>query len=271
MTTVRAPSGAAISNRGAAVRPVLRLAATEGRRILLHPVHLLFGAALVAIIGISTDPRTLFGDAATIAEGLEYIFLLYYGLVVFFAANLVASSPCRSGAGSQLAATPVAGQRRTAALCLGALAPAAVAGLVAALILQLSRASAIYQAPSAAEVAVLPLCALGAALLGIAVSQWLPWPVVPLGVMVVVVFWVGFVQGKASWAWSAPWTASHKFVDDPTLLGGSQGWHAVYLAGLATLAALAALLRREANRRRLLLVAGLIATGTVVAGTLQLP
>lgn len=53
MTAISAPAGDIVAHRGAVVNPVIRLAAAEGRRILLHPVHLLFGAAWVAVMGLS--------------------------------------------------------------------------------------------------------------------------------------------------------------------------------------------------------------------------
>ncbi len=273
MTAVSASSGEVVAHRSAIVSPILRLAATEARRILLHPVHLLFGAALVAVMGLSGDPRTVFSDAANVSEGLAYLFLLYYGLVVFVAANLVASSPRRSGADTQLAATPVGGFGQTAAVCLGALGPAGVGGIVAAIIYQLSYGAVVPVAKSfaVAELLVLPLCALGAGLLGIAVARWLPWPVVPLVVLVGMVMWVALAQGKGNWAWSVPWTTSYAFIDDNALREGSQAWHAAYLAGLASLAALAALLRHPGHRRLLLGSAVLVTVATGVAGVLQLP
>jgi hypothetical protein len=273
MTTLSTPVIRRIPPRRAAAASVLRLARVEGRRILRHPVHLALVLAVVAIGGISDDPLRLFREPAAISGALEYIFILYYGMVVFFAANLVASSSRRSGADTQFEATPVTGQARTAALCLGVLAPTCVAGLAAAVIYAVTYREAVVlpDALAPAELFVIPLSALGAGLLGVAVARWLPWPGVPLGVMVALVMWVAVAGDHGDWAWSAPWTTSYAFVEDPALLGGSQVWHAVYLGGLATLAALAALLRHHRHRRGLLAAGALVTVATLIAGTLQLP
>lgn len=273
MTTVRAASLLETASPGATTTAVFRLAGTEARRILLHPAALVVALVFLALLGFDRRPLESLRNPSMVKEGLEYFFLLYYGLLMFFAVNLVASSARRSGAEGQLAAAPLSGQQRTLATCLAVLAPVAVASLAAAGIYALSHGGAVTlaKALTPAELMVIPLCALGSGLLAVAVARWLPWPATSLGVAVALVFWVAFVQEKAGWAWSAPWTASHTWVEHPTLLGGSQGWHAVYLLGSAILAGLAALLRHNDNRRRLLLAAGLVVIGTVVAGTLQLP
>lgn len=270
--SVGAASAGRVGQRGATAVAVLRLARVEGRRMLLHPVHLALVLAVLAV-GVTDDPLTVFRQPAAAKEALDTVFILYYGLVVYFSANLVASSARRSGADTQFDATPLTGQARTAASCLGVLAPTGVAGLAAVVIHAVTYGGAVVlpDALSPAELLVIPLYTLGAGLLGIAVARWLPWPGMPLGVMVALFMWVAVADGHGNWAWSMPWTASYAIVEQPALLGGSQVWHTVYLGGLTTLAGVAAVLPHRRRRRGLLATGVLVAAATLVAGTLQLP
>lgn len=269
MTTLDIPATVARAPRGSTALSVVRLARTEARRILLHPVHL----AVVLSALTLTGTAVVGGTRSDIRWGLEIVFLLCYGLVAFFAANLVASSPRRSGADSQLDATPVSGQARTLAVLLGTVGPVLFAGLGAAGIYAVTYGGTtdLDEAMTPAELAVIPLCALFAGLIGVAVARWLPWPGASLAVVVALMITVGAAADAAGGAWWVPWTASPTFHRDSALLGGSQAWHAVYLGGLAILAALAALLRHRPRRRGLLAALGLAAAATLAAGMLQLP
>lgn len=270
MTTVDVSATVARAARGSTAVSVLRLARTEARRILLHPAHLPLALIALALCGIPVPGLPEIQARTDIKDGLEYVFLLWYWLLVFFAANLVACGARRCGADSQLDATPVSGQARTLAVLLGVGGPVVFAGLVAAGIYALTYGGGtdLEGALTPAELAVLPLGALGAGLMGVATARWLPWPGAPLGVMVVLVVWVGANPGGAWWA---PWSASPTFLDDPVLLGGSQAWHAGYLLGVAMLAGLAALLRHRPHRRALLAASALVGAATLAAGILQLP
>ncbi len=270
MTAVDLPDIVARSLPGATPVAVLRLARTEAWRIVRHPVHLGSVVAFVSVTGIGSGVAFEPGRGPLVREGLEFFFTLYYGLIVLGAANLVASSARRGGADPQLDAAPLSGQARTAALCLAVLGPVLIATVAAVVIHALPHDGfgAENAALTPAELLAIPLCVLGAGLLGVAVSRWLPWPGAPLAVAVALVAWV--IGGGGQGSWWAPWLTSYSFIEDDALLG-SQAWHAVYLAGLSSLATIAALLRHRPHRGALLVAAAGVAAATLAAGIVQLP
>ena len=269
MTSTAVPAVPELVRRRLSAPAVLRLALTEARRMLLHPAML--AIALIVLVAVVADPGQP-TQRSVLADGLEYIFLLYYGLAVLFAANLVASSARRSGLESQFQAAPVSAQARTVASCLAVLGLVVPAGLAAAASHALTYAGETDpKALSVAELLVIPLCALGAGMLGVTVARWLPWPGAALLVGVLLVLWVGATHELDTWAWFVPWSTSHTWTGLPALEGGSQRWHAVYLVGLAGLAALAAVLRHPGHRRGLLVASALMGAATLTAGLLQLP
>jgi hypothetical protein len=208
----------------------------------------------------------------TAQDFLGIVGLLWFGPATFFAANLVASSARRGHADSQLAAAPTGAQARTFAICLAVLGPAAVAaGFAAVLWLVEHAGTTLDGAQGPGELAALPLCTLGAGLLGVAVARWLPWRGAALLVMLALVAWVVAVGNRDDLRWIGPWSVSQGFFDDPGLAAGSQGWHAVYLLGLGLLAAVAALLRYPSHRRPLLALGAALWIGTLAACWAQLP
>jgi hypothetical protein len=253
-------------------RTVASLALVEGRRILFHPVYLIIAGFFLLTAGVGTAQGGPWGRAE-FREFLTTFGLLYYGLVTLFAANLVASSARRAEAESQLAPTPTDPGARTLATALGVLFPAmlGVAWAVGLWSVEHLGDPALDRVQSSAEVAVIPLCALGAGLLGVAVARWLPWPGAALVVVVTLIAWVVIGHSHAELGWTAPWSVSPSFEDEPLLRAGSQTWHAVYLFFLCLLAGTAALLRHRPRRRLLLLAGAVFATGAVAAGFAQLP
>lgn len=258
MTAVDASAATrSVTPRGTGVA-VLRLARAEGRRVVLHPAFLAL-LGMFAVVGV---------NGVLLGEALDR----YYLPLVFFAANLIASSARRSGTEELLAAAPVSGQARTAAVCLAVLAPTVLAGVAAAALYTVTYGGTdLEKALTIAELLAVPACALGGGLLGVAVARWLPWPGAPLAVMVALVAWSGAAQEKANWIWTSPWTTAHGWLDHPAVLDGSQAWHAVYLAGLAMSAGFAALLRHRSHRAALLATSALVAAATLAAAILQLP
>jgi hypothetical protein len=166
---------------------------------------------------------------------------------------------------------------RTAALLLACLVPATAVGL-------LELAAVALWGPHEAtmpllwqHVASVPLVVLGGTLLGVAVARLLPWPGLPLAVMVgLVAFnaqlsqdhrYLGFYVDFAEWT---PSSAAYANVI-PAMTPGSPTWHLVYLAALCGLAACGALLR-DARRWWLpFTVGGALGALVLVAGALQLP
>ncbi|NUR83328.1 MAG: hypothetical protein HOY71_04485, partial [Nonomuraea sp.] len=106
---------------------VTALALAEARRVLLHPLTLV-GLALYAfaVFDSGWGPRPAY-------SALTSSLVLPFGVPVFFAAVLVASSSRRAGADEMLAPTPVTREERTAASCLAALGPFLLAGTVQAI------------------------------------------------------------------------------------------------------------------------------------------
>jgi len=246
----------------------------EAGRILRHPVYLLLLAYFLLIGGVETaqlgpPPR------AAVAEMLTYLGVMFVGPATFFAANLVASSARRARAESQLDAAPTGAQARTLATCLGLLGPTAVATVLAVVLWVVEHAGPdLPQAQAPAELAVIPLCTLGGGLVGVAAARWLPWPGAPMLVMFVLIAWVVFSivnRGHPWWTWSAPWSLSPAFHDSAALRGGSQVWHAAYLASLCLLASTAALLRFRPHRRVLLALGAVLVVSALVAAWAQLP
>jgi hypothetical protein len=252
-------------------RALPALARAEARRILTHPVDLLLGLYLVMIGGVETSQLGL-PSRDTTQDVLALLGYLCAGVFTFFAANLVASSARRSRAASQLEAAPTGPQAQTLGTCLGVLGPALVATAVAAALWFVGHTGPdLDRALSVPEVAAIPLCTLGAGLLGVAVARWLPWPGAPAVVMVGLIAWIVAVSSRGDLLWTMPWSTSPNYHDDPSLLAGSQVWHGAYLLGLGLLAGVAALLRHPPHRRALLLLGGVLGAGVLLAGVAQLP
>jgi hypothetical protein len=248
------------------------LARRQGLRMLRHPVLLLGAAWYVLGYGVSA-PSTPYDRYSAVTGMIAFM----VGPVSFFAANLVASSDRRCGADEWTPSLPMPAVHRTAALLLACLVPATAVGL-------LDLAAVALWGPHEAtmpllwqHVASVPVVVLGGTLLGVAVARLLPWPGLPLAVMVgLVAFnaqlsqghsYLGFYVDFAEWT---PGSTAYAHVI-PAMKPGSPSWHLVYLAALCGLAACGALLR-DARRWWLPFSVG-AALGVVVlvAGALQLP
>lgn len=272
-------SGPGVS-RGRVARPAVSgpwavmpdLAWRQGLRMLRHPVLLLGAAWFVLGYGLGA-PSTPYDRYSAVTGMIAFMF----GPVSFFAANLVASSDRRCGAEEWTPSLPMRPVHRTAGLLLACLVPAAAVGL-------LDLAAVALWGPREAtmpllwqHVASVPLVVLGATVLGVAVARLLPWPGLPLAVMVgLVVFnarvaedhsYLGFYVDFAEWT---PSSAAYAHVVPP-MTPGSPSWHLVYLVALCGLAACGALLR-DARRWWLPLTAGgALGALVLVAGATQLP
>lgn len=245
------------------------LARREAWRTVRHPVYLalllyfgVLGAVQAGGLGIP--------GRETVREFATGIGLLWIGPATFLATNLIASSARRAHAESQLAATPTSGQARTLAVCLGVLGPTAAATGFAGILWLIEHVGGVMdRAQRPAELAVIPLCALGGGLLGVAVAEWLPWRGAPLVVLFALIAWVVAVFDRGDLRWTAPWSMTSEYADE-IVLPGSHLWHAVYLLGLGLLAAVAALLRHPSHRRPLLALGAALWIGTLAAGWAQL-
>ena len=243
----------------------------EGRRILRHPVTVVLLGYFV-VLGIVTVAGADVGAGTAVHHVLLFVGLMGFGPATFFAANLVASSARRADAESQLAAAPTGASQRTFAVCLGVLAPTAGAVGFAVVVWLVEHSGVeLDRVLSPAELAAIPLCALGGGLLGVTVARWLPWRGMPLVVMFALIAWVVAVMDRGAWWWLAPWTMSPSYYGNDAMGAGSHAWHAVYLFGLGALAAIAALLRHPEHRRVLLALGALGWVLTLAAAWAQLP
>lgn len=266
---------AVVVESGAPARPLpvaLALGWEEGRRIVLHPLALVGLVLMVGVVVVesSDGPRAAF-DLVT--AGPPY----FYGLLVYFAAHLVATRDRRAHSGELLAALPRGGVERTAALCVAALAPTAVCAAFVLLVHGVHDALGLYAVPpSGWFLAHGVLGVLGGALLGTMVGRLSRVPGTALLVMVVMVVVDAWLGGRSDTigplATVVFWSVWH---DELTRWAGvhpgSPEWHAVYLAALCAMAAAGSFLREAAVRRQALVAGGLATALAVVAGLLQLP
>jgi hypothetical protein len=248
------------------------LARRQATRMLRHPVLLL--AVLWFVLGTGLgSPGTPYERYSAVTSMLAFL----VGPSVFFAANLVASSDRRCGADEWMPSLPLPALHRTAALLLACLAPAAAAGVLDLVLIALVGPREATMPLLWQHVASVPLVVLGAGVLGVAIARLLPWPGVPLAVMVGLVTFNARVAGDHSYLGFyvdfAEWTPSSGAYADviPAMTPGSPSWHLVYLAALCGLAACGALLR-DARRWWLPFTAGgVLGALVLVAGSAQLP
>lgn len=262
----RAPAATGRLGLGSPRALVPELAWAQARRVARHPAMLLGVLWLVRGVGFS-GPETPYDRYSTATSTV--IFLL--AVPAYFAVNLVATSGRRSGVDEWTGSLSLPQLHRTVALLLAAATPALIA-LVGTLG-WLALGDVDTGLPLLWQHVLSPVAAvLGAGLLGVAVARLLPWPGLPLVVVVAVVsanFWVA-----SHWPYLGAYVDFVRWADGddlPAREPGSASWHLVYLLALCALAAAGALLP-VARRRWLPFAAGALAgTLVLVAGYLQLP
>ncbi|MFG1942664.1 hypothetical protein [Nonomuraea sp. NPDC048826] len=250
------------------VLPVL--ATKEAWRIVRHPLALA-GLALW-ILRVADDgwagPRPAF-------SALTSEMTIYWGIPLFFAAHLVASSAGR--AEEMLAVAPSDLSRRTAALCLAALGPFAVscAALAALAGLYEVTGNELERWPYLSELASGPVNMLAGCLLGVAVARWLRWPGAPVLVMVGLMAVDMMLLDSRDWYMFSIYLEFALWGPPPSLdavgfIPGHSGPHALYLLSLGVGAGALAMLK-DSSRPGVWLAAGLAAVaGAAVSGVAQL-
>jgi hypothetical protein len=262
---------------GSAVAPgqsLMALARAEALRFARHPLFLVSAAVmfLATAVGVANQKVVDVGVEGTV---LPAFFVGVFGFVV---AHRLTTSLRRSG---DLADTaPVSAQRRTLALCLACLVPMTLGILV---VLSSVLFGAIWPPslpdghvawfgyePDLTIWAILfgdvVLACLGGPLLGVAVARWAPFRGSALLGMAVLVIGASTLASLPS-----PWyvVSPYALFSDEHLENGkyqiswvrdgvSPVWWCGYAACLCGLAVLAALLRHDAGRRRLLTSAGVL-------------
>ena len=253
------------------LRVAAQLAVPEAWRIIRHPIALAGLALHIAVfVGIADNgPRDAFDVNST---GSTF----FYGVFVYFAVNLVASRTRRQGSRELLTPLAAGEHERTLALCLASLGPMLLNVVVNAagyLVLELRGLFEVH--PTFWHVAQGPTTVLGAALLGVMVARWAPYPGSALVVMVGMFSWniwlsndgedVGLLGTFVSWAAYGPGTAWYG------LYPGSPAWHVAYLTSLCVMAAAGALLRTTPHRWRVLSLGAVATACAAAAGWAQLP
>lgn len=259
------------------------LARADARRFARHPLFL-FGAAAVAAAMVAGIAQQSVVDVGAM-EGtvLPAFFIGVFGFVV---AHRLTTSMRRTG--DLVVTAPVEAQRRTAALCLACLVPMAVGLLCFVLIIVFGtiwppEAPATHGTVAwfgdepavdmaAALFANVVLAALGGPLLGVALARWAPFRGSVLLGMVALVFGVAYAMELRD-----PWNVLAPYINfsDSLVVGGKMMsswlrdgvtpiWYVGYAASLCGLAVVAALLRDDAHRRRLLGVGSALTASAVV-------
>jgi hypothetical protein len=271
MTAGSAPAVAVVAAAPSARAGVRALGRVEALRLTRHP--LVVGALLVAVV-IQVNGLSVVNDYETF-NTLTLYATVVVGPLTFFAANLAASRDRRALAGEWTSVLPLGSRARIAALCLGVLGP------VLATIAMSAGLQAVYRFagaemvryPDPGEFLIGPLTVLGGGLLGIMVALWAPWRGAAGLVMIALGVLTLGLGGAGRFEWLAPFLELTVSEDDRYIAfkPGSATWHAAYLVCLSGMAAVGALLRPPAGRRRLLLAGAAFTAGAIICGWLQLP
>ena len=260
----------------------------EALRLVRHPV---FAAALLLYAyGVATTQVTGYANAdySAPAHGTESnldwpmmpAFLL--GLGGLIAMNRITSSAGRSG--EVLHAAPMSEPRRTLALCIACLVPATLTLLGAIYVyvvwmvdppVHTENWGEFSNAELAAVMACGVLAALGGSLLGVVTARWWRWPTAAAVTAVLLIIWtfVGLINDTHPLLrlnhLAAPFTLVSSNADAWSWhLGGSWLWRVPYLAGLCTLAAIAACTHGSDGELRRRQVRWAIAVGVLTLAAL---
>lgn len=276
MTTTTAPDRTAMVETQS--RQTLRaLAAAESKRFARHPLFLI--GAISMIFFTVQQPVVHEGHFRADVLDMPLMPAFFLGVLGFVVAHRLTTSMRRTDV--LVTTVPVEQQRRTAALCLACLVPA-VAGVVWLIGMLLLAAGwppvgATPDAPLAwfgdestidilaVLIATGPVAALGGPLLGVAVARWTPFRGSALVGMVGLVALV-LTTGNATLSSAvSPWNL---FPDDKYVHGQpvsstlhhevTPAWYLLYVICLCGLCVVAALLREKEDRRRLLVVGGVL-------------
>jgi hypothetical protein len=229
------------------MRAVLRLAMREARRVLLHPVYLALVGYLVFVMGVDVSV----GNASAptrkaIADVLQVVFVFSLPLITVIPASLIASSGRRSGAEAMLDAAAMSRTVRASASCLAAVLVSGV-GLAGGLALWwvTNHGEPVPPVLDFGQAVSVGLVWCGAAVLGVAIARWLPWPGMALLATAGLIFWTLSAGGSGRWiAATVPWVYTAEITEWKPV-DVSQLWHCLYLAGLCSLAVTAAVYRER--------------------------
>jgi hypothetical protein len=258
--------------RTADVRRLVPLIGKEARHLARHPV--LWLVPPIVVVTSALDGASG-GRNAGYWYGTIFVAVAFFApLIVFFSANLVASSARRSRAEEMLNVTPITDTRQTLAMCLGIALPLAVTGAIAAgamAVIDSFNTIPAEDLQTAGELAQLPFVLAGAGLLGVLAARWLPFTGGALIVFIAATLGATAVFRRLDsgiwWMW---WSTSTTFEGVPPVPG--EPWlHVAYLFGLCACATVAAVYRDRRQWRRLALIGAPVLAATLAVGWLQLP
>ncbi len=257
---------------------MLPLAQREAWRMLTSPALVVVGAYLLLTVGMSSIAGEHWSRG--LAAEFAAIWGIFFGIAVFPAVHLTATSARRTGAEGQLAAAPQEPLHRDLALCLGVVLGPGLVGLVAALLGKWAAGDGVedtvndiqMQAWTLTDVLQMPALAIGSGILAVVVARWLPFPgslLIGLFGMVFLTLWVAD-QGR--FAWFSWFIVSSESVEDSLIApNGYLAWHTAYLFAWSALGVCAVGVRQAARKRRWV-VGFVVAMATVAAaGILQVP
>lgn len=256
-----------------AIRTSWALGWNEARRLVVHPAYLVGAFVIVPTVGLGAVADARLPSARQVFDVVVNVQLVWYGLMSLLAAGLVASLARRSRAEEVLESQPAGPGTRAAAHCLAVLlgpASASAALTTGAWLLERSQDEP-FGTFSGAELAQVPFVVLGGGLLGVLAARWMRWRGGLLVALVGTVVATGWVLGQGRFGWLAPWTTSRTLLDDDDFAGGSQLWHAAYLALLCGLAFVVVCLSDAIRRGRLLALGAVVLAATALVGWAQLP
>jgi hypothetical protein len=266
-----------------ALSPTLAtLTGAEARRFARHPLFVV-GARFLAILAVlSFVQGTSPGEDPM---GGVLLIALFIGVFGFIVAHRLTTSMRRTGDVAETA--PLALRRRTAALCLACLVPAAAGAIGIVVILVQGWLWTPEAVPPATHVAWFadepdldviaallaagPVACLGGPLLGVAVARWAPFRGSAVVGTVFLVF-AAMLPSEAAGARRAmsPWAVlvdervrHGKIIGSSIFDGVSPVWYLGFALCLCGLAAVAALLRDPVGRRPLLWTGGALVVAAV--------
>ncbi|MFB4317510.1 hypothetical protein [Actinomadura sp. 21ATH] len=258
--------------RSVADRSVLALARAEARRLLLHPLVVLAAAGGLAVLlwpgGTTGQDYPVLQEVARETQ----LSPLLIGLATLIAVNGAVLRSRRHGTDAHFDVLVLPVWRRTIAHALS-IAPVV---LLAALLVAGQFAREAVRPGAAGHVAVAelltgPLMVVLLGALGVALARLVRSVLVaPMTAILIIAVTFVLTPGSGGLRWLAPLVSDEGARPLPAeLIGRPAGWHALYLAALAVLAVMAAVLAGGARTRAVTATAAAALATTVVAAVLQ--
>jgi hypothetical protein len=252
------------------IRVVLALARREGSLLVRHPIFIVGFLMSLGLFGLFTwhNAPVLHRDDTHVAGAL-----LPLAAATLMAANLAAIRGARDGTDELFEGLPTEAIAQTAGHLLSLLWAVAASILSIAVMFGYLFLDDPVGAPRVSELLAAPIGVVICGAIGIALGRWrshvaiAPMAVVVVGALQILLIQpvVGLHPAAPRAAWFAPWVPmSLTSGVPPELVIRPAGWHALYLAGIAGVVMVVALMRH--GRRPRLLALGVTALCFVAVG-----